>query len=152
LRWQMAAADRELYKFLHTKLTVKLKATSVLTCQPGMGFELYRILKKKLDPNNLISEHTILADIRRLAFAKAANLTDTRARVVQLVALCNEYCDKTVRRLTWPRRRSPFGCSSMTTQRKRAYGKTLLRATSLSPRCATTWRPSARRRAIGRPL
>ena len=39
---------------------------------PGMGFELYRILNKKLDPNNSISEHTILADIRRLAFAKAS--------------------------------------------------------------------------------
>ena len=69
LRWNMGAADRELYKFLHTKLTVQLKATSVLTCQPGMGFEIYRILNKKLDPNNSISEHTILADIRRLAFA-----------------------------------------------------------------------------------
>ena len=32
LRCQMGAADRELYKFLHTRLTVKSKATSVSTC------------------------------------------------------------------------------------------------------------------------
>ena len=94
-RWDTSRADRELYKFLHTKLTVGLKATSVLTCQSGMGFELYRIINKKLDPNNSISEHTILADFRRLALAKAKDLMETRKRVVQLVALCNEYCDKT---------------------------------------------------------
>ena len=60
-----------------------------------MGFALYRSINKKLDNNNSISEHTILADIRRLAFAKAKDLNETRARVVQLVALCNENCDKT---------------------------------------------------------
>ena len=60
-----------------------------------MGFELYRIINKKIDPSNSISEHTILADIRRPALAKAKDLNYTRARVVQLVALCNEYCDKT---------------------------------------------------------
>jgi hypothetical protein len=57
-------AKRELYKFLHKKLTVKLKAASVMTCQQGEGFELYRMINKRLDPNNQISEHTILADIR----------------------------------------------------------------------------------------
>ena len=79
LCWATGRADPELYKFLHTTLTVKLKAPSVLTCQPGMGLELYRIISKKLDPNNPISEHTILADIRRLAFAKAKDLNETRA-------------------------------------------------------------------------
>ena len=95
LRWETGRADRELYKFLHTRLTVKLKATSVLICQLGMGFELYRIISKKLDPNHSISEYTMLADIRRLALAKAKDLNETHARVVQLVALCNEYYDKT---------------------------------------------------------
>ena len=47
-----------------------------------MGFELYRISNKKLDPNNSISEHAILADIRRLAFAKAKDLNETRTRFV----------------------------------------------------------------------
>ena len=37
----------------------------------------------------------MLVDIRRLALAKAKDLNETRARVVQLVALCNEYWDKT---------------------------------------------------------
>ena len=82
-RWDTSRADRELYKFLHTKLTVSLKATSVMTCQSGMGFELYRIINKKLDPNNSISEHTILADIRRLAFAKAKDLAETRKRTTR---------------------------------------------------------------------
>ena len=59
-------------------------------------FELYKITNNKLGPNNSISEHTILADIRRLAFAKARDINETRARVVQLVALSNEYCDKEV--------------------------------------------------------
>ena len=40
------SADRELYKLLHKKLTVKLEAAPVLTCQAGMGFELYRIINK----------------------------------------------------------------------------------------------------------
>ena len=30
--WNTGAAHRELYKFLHTKLTAKAKAPSVLTC------------------------------------------------------------------------------------------------------------------------
>ena len=67
-------ANRELYKFLHKKLTVKLKAASVMTCKSGEGFELYRMINKRLDPNNQISEHTIFADIRRLAFMKCKNL------------------------------------------------------------------------------
>ena len=87
LRWDTGRADRELYKFLHTKLTVKLNDTSVLTCQSCMGFELYGIINKQLDPNNSISKHTILADIRRLAFPTAKDLNEARARVVQLVAL-----------------------------------------------------------------
>ena len=37
----------------------------------------------------------MLADIRRLVFAKAKDLNETRARVVQIIASCNEYCDKT---------------------------------------------------------
>ena len=32
-------ASRELYKFLHKKLTVRLKAASVMTCKSGEGFE-----------------------------------------------------------------------------------------------------------------
>ena len=88
-------ANRELYKFLHKRLTVRLKAASVLTCMPGEGFELYRMLNKKLDPNNAISQHTLLADVRRLAFMKCKDLAETRTRIVQLIGLCSEYCDKT---------------------------------------------------------
>ena len=92
-------AHRELYKFLHKKLTVKLKAASVMTCQPGEGFELYRMINKRLDPNNQISEHTILADIRRLAFMKCKNLDETKLRVVQLISLSNEFVDKVGREI-----------------------------------------------------
>ena len=52
-------ANKELYKFLHRKPTVKLKASATMTCAPGMGFELYRTINKKMDPNNEISKHTL---------------------------------------------------------------------------------------------
>jgi hypothetical protein len=50
LRWNMGAADRELYKFLHTKLTVQLKATSVLTCQPGLGVRAVQDFEQEARP------------------------------------------------------------------------------------------------------
>ena len=151
VRFDVNRADRELYKLLHTKLTVKLKATSVLTCQAGMGFELYRIIKKKLDPNNSISEHTILADIRRLAFANAKDLNETHAQVVQLVALCNGYCDKAGKVVEASEKTFAIWMFMDEDSTERAYGKTLLRATPLLSSCATTWRPSALRRATGKP-
>ena len=40
-------ANRELYKFLHRRLTVSLKATSMMTCAPGEVFELHRTTNKK---------------------------------------------------------------------------------------------------------
>lgn len=137
---------------MHTTLTVTLKATSVLTCQPGMGFELYRILNKKLDPNNSISEHTILADIRRLAFAKAKDLIDTRARVVQLVALCKDYCDKTGKEVDMAEKTFAIWMFIDDGSKEKGLRETLLRSTRLSLKCVITWRPSALRRATGRPL
>ena len=77
-RFDIGRADLELYKFFHKKLTVKLKAASVMTCAPGKGFELYRMINKSLDPNNAISEHAVLADVRRLAFMKCKNLEETK--------------------------------------------------------------------------
>ena len=59
-----------------------------------MGFELYKMINKHLDPNNAISEHTILADVRRLAFMKCKNLEESKLRVMQLISLSNEFCDK----------------------------------------------------------
>ena len=91
----MWKANRELYKFLHKRVTVKPKATSVMTRSPGEGFKLYRVVNKKLDPHNAISEHTILSDVWKLAFMKCKDLAETRSRVVQLMHLCNEFCDKT---------------------------------------------------------
>ena len=44
-------ANRELYKYLLKTLMLKLKAASVMTCQPGEGFELYRMINKRLDPH-----------------------------------------------------------------------------------------------------
>ena len=85
-------ADRELYKFLHRRLTVKLKAASIMTCQPGQGFELYRMINSKLDPCTSISEHTILADVRRLAFMKCKDLGETKLRILQFINLCNQFC------------------------------------------------------------
>jgi hypothetical protein len=70
-----------------------------MTCQSGEGFELYRMLNKRLDPNNQISESTILADIRRLAFMKCKNLDETILRVVQLISLSNEFVDKVGREI-----------------------------------------------------
>ena len=57
-RFDLDRSDRELYKLLHKKVTVKLEAASVMTCAAGKGFELYRMINKRLDPNNAISEHT----------------------------------------------------------------------------------------------
>ena len=154
-RWDTSRADRELYKFLHTKLTVGLKATSVLTCQAGMGFELYRIINKKLDPNNSISEHTILADIRRLAFAKAKDLMETQKRVVQLVALCSEYCDKTGREVELSEKTFAVWMFMDEDSKEKALRKTLSRAmqlVDLSRSSATTLKPSAPKRTTGRLL
>ena len=53
------------------------------------------MISTKMDPCNAISEHTILADVRRLAFMKCKDLGETRSRVVQLVSVCSEFCDKT---------------------------------------------------------
>ena len=65
-----------------------------MTCQPGESFEFYRMINQKLDPNNAISEHIILADVRRLALLKGEDLKETKLRVVQLISLSNEFCDK----------------------------------------------------------
>ena len=92
-------ANRELYKFPHKKLTVKLKAASVRTCKSGEGFGLYRMINKRLDPNNQISENIIPADIRRLAFMKCKSLDETKLRVVQLISLSNEFVDKVGREI-----------------------------------------------------
>ena len=73
--------------FCNIKLTFKLKAASVMTCSAGKGYELYKMINKRLDPNNAISEHAILADVRRLAFMKGKNLEETKLRVMQLIAL-----------------------------------------------------------------
>ena len=94
-RMDIHKVDRELYKFLHGRLTVKLKAASIMTCQPGQGFELYRMINSKLDPCNPISEQTILADVRRLAFMKCKGLGETKLHILQLINICNEFCDKT---------------------------------------------------------
>jgi len=53
------------------------------------------MISVKLDPCNSISEHTILADVRRLAFMKCKDLPETKLRILQLINLCNEFCDKT---------------------------------------------------------
>ena len=66
---------------------------SVLTCQAGQGLDLYRIINKKLDPDNTFGEHAISEDVRRLVFMKCKDLNETRSRVLQFVPLCNEYCD-----------------------------------------------------------
>ena len=71
-----------------------------MTCQPGEGFELYRTINKRLDPKNQISENTILADIRRLAFMKCKNLDETKLRVVQLISLSNDLWTKSAGRST----------------------------------------------------
>ena len=93
--FEIHRANRELHKLLHKRLTAKLKASAVMTCAPGMGFEFNRMIHKKPDHNNDIRMHTMLSDIRRLAFMKCKDLTDTRARVVHLVNLRTEFCDKT---------------------------------------------------------
>ena len=53
------------------------------------------MINAKMDPCNSISEHTILADVRRLAFMQCRDLGDTKLRILQLVNLCNKFCDKT---------------------------------------------------------
>ena len=60
---------------------------------------MYKMINKRLDPNHAISEHTILADVRRLAFMKCKNLEETKLRVMQLFALSNELCDKVGREM-----------------------------------------------------
>ena len=60
---------------------------------------MYRMINKRGDPNNQISEHAILADIRRMAFLKCKNLGDTKLRVVQLISLSNELVDKVGREI-----------------------------------------------------
>ena len=59
-------ADCELYDLLHKEITVNLNAASVMTCASGHGFELYRMINKKLDPNNDVRRHTIL--VGRLSY------------------------------------------------------------------------------------
>ena len=62
LRWETCRADRELYKLLHIKLTVKLKATSMLTGHSGMGFELHRTInKKRIQRGNRVRDATVKA-------------------------------------------------------------------------------------------
>ena len=119
----------------------------------GWRIELYRIINKKLDPNNSISEHIILADIRRLALAKAKDLNETRTQVVQLVALCNEYCKKTGKEVELSEK--TFAIWMFMDDDSKGKGlrnKTLLKATLPLHRCATTLKPSALKRATGRPL
>ena len=57
-------ANREMYKFLHKRFTVKLKAGAVMTCAPGMGFEFDSTINKELGPNNVISKHIMLSDVQ----------------------------------------------------------------------------------------
>ena len=59
MSFDMHKVSRDLYKFFHRQLTVKLKASAVMACAPGMGFELYRTISKKLDPNNDMSRHML---------------------------------------------------------------------------------------------
>ena len=65
-----------------------------MVCQPGQGFELYRMINAKLDPCSSISERTILADVRRLALMKCKDLTETKLRILQMINLYSEFCDK----------------------------------------------------------
>ena len=90
-----ANANRELYKFLHRKLTVKLKSGAVTTVKAGDGFELYRYLCKKLDHVSESSKHVMLAEIRRLAFYKAKNVVETKAMIVRYLNACRTYTEKT---------------------------------------------------------
>ena len=53
------------------------------------------MINAKMDPCNSISEHTILADVRRLAFVKCKDFGETKLCILQLFNFCNEFCDKT---------------------------------------------------------
>ena len=101
-------ADRALHNFLHKRLTVKLKVASVVTCAAGHGLDLYRMISKKLDPTNAISEHAVLADVRLLAFMKCKKPEETKLRVVQFISLCNEFVDKVGREIDAQGKHSRF--------------------------------------------
>ena len=73
---------------------MKLKAAAVMTCKPGNGFELYRVVNKRMDPTNDVSRHTILTDVRRIAFMKAKDLSETKQRIIHMINLCHEYTEK----------------------------------------------------------
>ena len=93
--FDVGTASRELYKFLHKKLTVAHKAGAVTTCPQGAGFDLYRYLCRKMDVLTESSKHVMLAEIRQCAFRKAKDLNQTRAMIISYVNKCNEYVEKT---------------------------------------------------------
>ena len=92
--WSPENASRELYKFLHKRLSVALKAETIL-CPGHDGFELYRQINSHLDPVAKVAQHTVLSEIRRLTFCKCKNLSETQSALVKLEQICMEYVDKT---------------------------------------------------------